>query len=179
MDIPQLLERLNELYPGSFADDLAISTWAPWYAKEVAPGPDLQTALERCVAHIGKRKSPPKPGELAKFYPSPKQIKADAAPVLPDPTIWAETVMEMPEGQEALRNSAGREAWIWARKHRGQVPNADDVAVWIADTVSGLRKGDEIRTWAPTALNRSLLEVYDAMFEFERDLHKKFLKVAA
>ncbi len=74
MTIVQMLERLNELYLGSFPDALAIATWESIYAAELEPGPDLQTAVMACAAKIGPRKKAPRPGEIAKHYPKLKLV---------------------------------------------------------------------------------------------------------
>lgn len=61
----------------------------------------------------------------------------------PEPTSWAETVMTMAEGQEALAKGFGRELWMWARAHPGLVPGPtamDACAAAEAEFMATLRR---------------------------------------
>ncbi len=70
MLIDQLMERLDDEYPGSFTTPEKLRRWTERYAKHLKPGPNLQTAVESCIQSFGPgRKSPPKPEDIAKHYP--------------------------------------------------------------------------------------------------------------
>ncbi len=70
MQINQLMERLDAEYPGSFTTRDKLERWTERYAERLKPGPNLETAVESCIRSLGPgRKSPPKPEDIAKFYP--------------------------------------------------------------------------------------------------------------
>lgn len=66
--------------------------------------------------------------EILEALQPPQHVGTAEISHKPKPLEWADEVMKLPEGQEALREGFGRELWCWARANRGQVPGADVVA---------------------------------------------------
>jgi len=65
--------------------------------------------------------------ELLECLKPPQYVGTAEISHKPKPDSWAEKVMRLPEGQQALREGFGRELYLWAEKNPGTIPGADVV----------------------------------------------------
>ena len=95
------------------------------YEKEIEPG--YLAARMMAFKATWKYNRWPTIAELLECLKPPQYVGTAEISHKPKPEAWAEKVMRLSEGQQALSEGHGRELYLWAEKNPGTIPGADVV----------------------------------------------------
>lgn len=123
MNVKELMDRLIALYPKQFATQQTLDAWGQQYRAVLGhlEPQELRAAFDATMSQHAYQRAP-LPAEFAKHIP--EKHYTEQATMKPPGESWADQVMQLREGQDALREGYGRELYLWAEKNPGTVPGA-------------------------------------------------------